>query len=138
MGLNILVVDDSAIMRSMIKRTLQMSGVPVSAFYEAENGLLALDVLNEEWVDLVLLDMNMPVMGGLELIDRIRENPEFNGLHIIAISTESSTTRIEEIKKKGVEFIHKPFTPEDVRLVLVELIGDLQNADTGDDDGDSF
>ena len=129
MGLNILVVDDSATMRAMIRKTLQMSGLPVGCLHQAANGKEALEVLDREWVDVVLVDINMPVMGGLEMIDCVRKNPALSNLAIVVVSTESSGTRIEEIRGKGAKFIHKPFTPERVREVLHELMGDITVAD---------
>ncbi len=125
MGLNVLIVDDSSVMRSMIKKTIQMSGVPVSEFFQAENGQVGLDVLDREWVDVIFADINMPVMNGIEMIDIIRNNNDQKEIPIIVISTESSTTRIQEITEKGVQFIHKPFTPEKLREVIDDILGDL-------------
>jgi two-component system chemotaxis response regulator CheY len=128
MGLNIFVADDSATMRAMVTKTIQMTGLPVTKFCHASNGQEGLEVLEKEWVDVVLVDINMPVMDGMEMIERIRKNPDFQKLPIVVISTESSQTRIEEVRAKGVEFIHKPFTPEAVREVLVKLLGEIKDA----------
>jgi two-component system chemotaxis response regulator CheY len=125
MALNILIVDDSATMRSMVQKTIQMAGVPVTRFLHAANGREGLDCLDKEWVDVIFVDINMPVMGGLEMIDQIRANPNYRNLAIIVISTESSQTRIQEVHSKGVHFIHKPFTPERLKEVISELIGNL-------------
>ncbi|MCD6216665.1 response regulator [bacterium] len=125
MGLNVLIVDDSSVMRSMVKKTIKMSGVPVTEFFQAENGKVGLDVLEREWVDVIFADINMPVMNGMEMIDNIRNNNEQKEIPIIVISTESSTTRIQEITEKGVHFIHKPFTPEKLREVINDILGDL-------------
>lgn len=130
MGLNVLIVDDSATMRVMVKRTLQMCGLSISNYHEAENGKEGLEVLDREWIDLIFLDINMPVMGGLEMIERLKDLPEHANTPVIVISTESSQTRIEEIQEKGVRFIHKPFKPEDVRKVMIDLVGEVQDADT--------
>ena len=127
MGLNVLVTDDSATMRAMIAKTLQMSGLPVTELHEASNGKEGLEVLDKQWIDVVLVDINMPVMDGMEMIDRIRAHPNLSKTPIVVVSTESSETRIREIQEKGVAFIHKPFTPEAVRDVLVKLLG-VQNA----------
>ena len=120
---NTLVVDDSAVMRRMIIRTLELSGVPLGAIHEAGHGEEALAVLEEHWVDLALVDINMPVMNGQEFIERVREIPEFRDLAIVVVSTESSETRILEIRKSGVEFVHKPFTPETLRETIVKITG---------------
>ena len=128
MGLNVLVTDDSATMRAMIIKTLQMSGLPVTAYHQAANGREGLELLGREWIDVVLLDINMPEMDGIEMIEKMKANPDFAAIPLIVISTESSQTRIEEIRDKGVEFIHKPFTPEQVREVLVKVLGEFENA----------
>ncbi len=73
-------VDDSAVMRTMIRRTLSLCGLALGEVYEAANGVEALDRLGEHWVDLALLDVNMPVMDGEELLIRIRESEEWRAL----------------------------------------------------------
>ena len=123
MSFNVLVVDDSSVMRTMIIRTLRMSGVPLGDVHQASNGAEALDVLQAEWVDLALVDINMPVMNGVELIDRVRKNDETRDLAIIVVSTESSETRIREVRGQGARFVHKPFTPEILREMITEVTG---------------
>lgn len=123
MALNVLVVDDSAVMRKMIVRTLRLSGLPLGEVYEAGNGREGLEVLGAHWVDLALVDINMPVMNGEEMIDRIRQNPEMADLSVIVVSTDSSETRIEMLQKKGAGFVHKPFTPEGLRESISHLTG---------------
>jgi len=68
MAFNILVADDSGTMRAVIKKTVEMSGVPVGRFFDAENGQEALGILENNWIDVILSDINMPVMGGMELL----------------------------------------------------------------------
>jgi two-component system, chemotaxis family, chemotaxis protein CheY len=128
MGLNILVVDDSSTMRAMLAKTLQMTGLPIDNLHKAANGQEGLDILDEAWVDVVLIDLNMPVMGGLEMIAKMRETPDLAGQPVIVVSSESSQTRIDELRSQGLEFIHKPFTPEQVRDVIQKLLGDLEHA----------
>jgi two-component system chemotaxis response regulator CheY len=123
MVFNVMVVDDSSVMRAMIIKTLKMSGAPVGEVYQAGNGQEALEVLQENWVDLALVDINMPVMNGEELIERVRENDETRDLAIIVVSTESSETRIQKILGKGAKFVHKPFTPEILRETIVSVTG---------------
>lgn len=128
MALNVLIADDSATMRAMVGRVLEMSGVPINHVYEAANGREGLDVLEKEWIDVVIADINMPVMSGIEMIEEIRKKPDFASLPVVVVSTESSETRITEIRSKGIEFIHKPFTPEQVREVLVKVLGEIKDA----------
>ncbi|MBN1491465.1 MAG: response regulator [Phycisphaerae bacterium] len=130
MALNILVVDDSATTRTMVARTLAMGGVPIGQVHQASNGREGLDTLDRERIDIVFVDINMPVMNGIEMIDTLRQKPELAAMPIVVISTESSETRIDEVRRKGVEFIHKPFTPERVHEVMQSLLGEFQHADT--------
>ncbi|MDZ7260503.1 MAG: response regulator [candidate division KSB1 bacterium] len=123
MALNVLVVDDSSVMRAMIIKTLRLSHLPLGEIYQASNGLEGLKVLQEHWIDLALVDINMPVMNGEEMIDRVRQNPETADLSIIVISTEGSETRIEMLENKGAGFIHKPFTPETLRNAIIKITG---------------
>jgi two-component system chemotaxis response regulator CheY len=121
--LNVLIVDDSAVMRAMIRRTLAMAAVPLGAVHEAGNGREALDVLQESWVDLALVDINMPVMNGEEFLEVVRQDPLVRDLAVVVVSTESSTTRIQRIEDRGAAFVHKPFTPEELRSTVVALTG---------------
>lgn len=123
MAFNVLVVDDSAVMRTMVIRTLKMSGLPIGEIHQAGNGAEALRVLGDNWVDLALVDINMPVMNGEELIDRVRDTPELRDLAIIVVSTESSETRIKKVQRQGASFVHKPFTPEKLREQVVAVTG---------------
>ncbi|HVP57095.1 MAG TPA: response regulator [bacterium] len=123
MALNVLIVDDSAVMRSMVLKVLKMSGVPLGEVREASNGQEGLETLAEYWIDLVILDINMPVMTGDEMISRVRAIPEYIDLPMIVVSTEGSQTRIEQIIEQGVKFIHKPFSPELIRQAIQELTG---------------
>jgi two-component system chemotaxis response regulator CheY len=123
MALNVLIVDDSAVMRSMILKALKMSGVPLGEIREAANGREGLEALKEYWIDLVIVDVNMPVMTGEEMIDRIRAIPEYIDLPMIVVSTEGSQTRIEKLVKQGVKFVHKPFPPELIREAIKDLTG---------------
>ena len=124
MALNILIIDDSSVMRSMIVKTLRMSGVPTQEIFQAANGLEGLSILESQWVDLILVDINMPVMGGEEMIDKIHEIAELKDTPIVVISTEGSQTRIDRLKGKGVEFVHKPFSPEVIRKTIKQLMGE--------------
>jgi two-component system chemotaxis response regulator CheY len=124
MSVSVLVVDDSATVRTIIEKTLRMTNVPLKEFYTAANGQEALDVLMNNWVDLVLTDINMPVMTGIELIERMSTEESLKGIPIVVVSTEGSATRYEELKAKGVRaYIRKPFTPEKFREVFTELLG---------------
>ncbi len=123
MPLNILLVDDSSVMRSMIVKTLRLSGLALGEVYQAANGEEGLRLLGAEPVDVALVDLNMPVMNGEEMIERMRQSPALAELPVIVVSTEGSFTRINLLRKKGAEFVHKPFTPEDLREMVQEVTG---------------
>ena len=127
MAYNILVVDDSETIRAVIARTLDIAGVPVNVLYEAENGKEALDILNEHWIDITFADINMPVMNGIEMIERMSEEGLLRSVPVIIVSTEGSQTRIEELRSKGVQgYIRKPFTPEIIREVVNNVLGEAK------------
>ena len=123
MTLNVLVVDDSAVMRAMLIKTLHLSGLPLNDIHQASNGEEALHLLDQHWIDLALLDINMPVMTGEEMLARVRQNPDTAALPVIVVSTEGSETRIAALRQQGAEFVHKPFTPETLREIAISIIG---------------
>ena len=127
MNLDILIVDDSQIMRAMIAKALQMGGMPLGETHQAGNGAEGLDVMAKHSIDLVLVDINMPIMGGLEMIDVMHQDDRLGQIPAIVISTEASETRIAMLEGKGVRFIHKPFTPEMLRDVMQSLFPAYEN-----------
>ncbi len=127
MAYNILIVDDSAIVRAVIGKTLRLAGVDVGQVFEAANGREALERIEKEWVDLVFADINMPVMNGMELVDELARRGMLRDLPVVMVSTERSVTRIEELKTKGVRaYLRKPFTPELIRDVVEKLLGNAR------------
>ncbi|MCU0646558.1 MAG: response regulator [Gemmatimonadaceae bacterium] len=123
MALNVLVVDDSAVMRAMIVRTLKLSGVPLAEIHQAGNGEEGLRVVRDEWVDLVLLDVNMPVMNGEEMLTALRAEEATRALPVIVVSTESSDTRLARLTALDARIVHKPFPPETLRAMIAEVTG---------------
>ena len=123
MAMNVLIVDDSGVMRAMILKTLRMTGLPLGEIHQAGNGQEGLAVLDAQWIDLVIADINMPVMNGEEMIERMQANPATRDTPTVVVSTEGSETRIQRLADKGVRFIHKPFTPEAIRDTICELTG---------------
>lgn len=121
MPYDILIVDDSLLTRVAIKRILDMIETDISHIYEAGNGIEALEVLDSNHIDLVLADLNMPQMGGVELVNKMKEGKKHADVPVVIVSTESSTTRIEELLEKGIkDYLHKPFTPEEFRSILAK------------------
>ncbi len=130
MSLNVLIVDDSGVMRKSILRILKICGLPLGEVTQAGNGQEALAVLDEHWVDLALVDINMPVMNGIEFIEAARQRPDSKDLLFIVVSTEGSATRIAQLEEMGVSFIHKPFKPETVRGKIAAMTGVADGPDT--------
>lgn len=124
MAVNILIVDDSGVMRSMIAKTINLSGLALGEIHQAGNGQEGLDLLKQNWIDLVIADINMPVMNGEEMINHMMAEPDLRDIPIVVVSTEGSKTRVERLQKKGIRFIHKPFTPEAIRDTIRDFLGE--------------
>ncbi len=123
MSYRILIVDDSSTIRAMIKRTITMAEIPVEAFFEAPDGRQGLQVLTEESVDLVLADLNMPEMNGVEMTREMREDPALAGIPVVVVSAEPDVHKLEALKKENIRgYIRKPFTPEGVRDLLTRIL----------------
>ncbi len=123
MALNILIVDDSSTVRAVIVKTLGMAGVETGTLHEAADGAAALQSLEEHWIDLVLADLNMPGMGGMELVTRMKENDSLSDIPVLIVSTEGSKTRVEELRRQGIAgFLRKPFTPESLKSAVESAI----------------
>jgi two-component system chemotaxis response regulator CheY len=137
MAYNILIVDDSTPMRAVIKKIVKASGFNVGQFFEAINGLEAMEVLNHEWIDLVLTDYNMPDMNGLELVEEMNKDDHLKSIPTVMITTEGSRERVEEFMAKGViDYIKKPFTPEQIKQKLKHIIGESEDEEQRYDNGD--
>lgn len=139
MGKDILIVDDSATIRSMVKRTLRMTGLDVGETFEASNGIEALAQLADHEVAVLLVDINMPTMNGIQLLTRMKQSDRLKDIPIVIASTEGSEERINRLKELGIAgYVRKPFRPEQLRDLLIPLLGVTQNAgsensDAGDD-----
>ena len=113
MAKSLMIVDDSATMRKIIMRTVKMSGLEFERTEEAGNGVEALEILDDNTVDIILCDINMPEMSGTELVKKVRKLPDCKKTKIVMVSTESSKELIDGVIADGANgFITKPFTPE--------------------------
>ena len=127
---NILIVDDSAMTRRMIRRVIDMAEIHVGRISEAPDGQAALAVMVAERIDLVLADLNMPVMDGFEMIRHMRQSEALKHIPIIVISAQPDTDQIEHLKSQGVaNYLPKPFTPEAVRDLIGPLLKRVQAAE---------
>ena len=123
MSLRILLVDDSPAMRSFIRRTILLSGVTVESFLHAGDGKEALEVLEQERVDLVLCDVNMPVMNGESFLAELHARGATESLAILVVSTDATVTRMQRMMSLGARgYVQKPFTPESMREALETVI----------------
>jgi two-component system chemotaxis response regulator CheY len=123
MAKTLMIVDDSATMRKIIMRTVRMSGLDFEKIEEAGNGVEALAKLGAEPLDIVLCDINMPEMNGIEFVRQARQMPSCNGTKIVMVSTESAEETIEGVMADGANgFISKPFTPENFHEKLMPFM----------------
>ncbi len=123
MAKSLMIVDDSATMRKIIMRTVRMSGLEFERTEEAGNGVEALEKLGVAPVDVILCDINMPEMGGAEVVKKVRELPSCADTKIVMVSTESSQELIDDLMANGANgYITKPFTPEKFQEKLSPLM----------------
>jgi two-component system, chemotaxis family, chemotaxis protein CheY len=125
--LTILIVDDSAVMRALLRRVVSLSEVPVETVLEARNGREALQMLEANHVDAVFTDINMPVMNGHELLTEMAKQDRWRDVLRVVISTDGSKLRRQEARdlKVGL-YVEKPFRPEVMRDVLSEIANAAQ------------
>lgn len=124
MSFNVMIVDDSGAMRAVIKKVITISGFKINNCYEAANGREALEKLKQNWVDVIISDVNMPEMNGLELLKSLSQDPLYRSIPAIIVSTEGSSERMKEALEGGAKgFIKKPFQPEEIKNVLHNVIG---------------
>lgn len=117
----VLTVDDSRTMREMVSFTLRNAGYEV---LEAGDGQQALSVVNTNRVDLVIADLNMPVMDGLTLIRKLRALPNYRTVPILMLTTESDDRKKQEGRAAGATgWIVKPFNPDKLISVVQKVCG---------------
>ena len=138
MAFNLLIVDDSNSMRTVVKKIVSLTGLEVSQILEADNGRKALDVLSGSWVDVVILDINMPEMNGLELLKRMSEDDVLKNIPVVMMTTEASEAHMKTAFELGAKgFIRKPFVPEELRKMLLGVLGFNEKGTYGEHQGDS-
>ncbi|NCO51895.1 MAG: response regulator [Deltaproteobacteria bacterium] len=123
MGKTVLIVDDSNTMRKIVSRALRQAGIDFSEILEASDGQEALDVLAKNKVDIVLSDINMPNMTGLEFLKAKAENAAIKDIPVVMISTETGADIIDQAKALGAKgAVKKPFTPDLINETLGPLL----------------
>lgn len=117
---NVLIVDDSISMRQMVSFTLKQGGFEV---FEAENGQEALQKLSNQKVQLIITDLNMPVMDGITLIQSVRQKPEMKHTPILMLTTEGLASKKEQGKAAGATgWIVKPFDPQKLLQTVAKVL----------------
>jgi two-component system chemotaxis response regulator CheY len=118
-----LIVDDSSVMRKIIERSLRQAGLESLIVYEAGSGIEGLKVLKSKRVDLVLSDINMPSMDGLEFVRSLRSQQLAPGVPVVMITTESSEEHVKQAIQAGATgYIRKPFTADQVKQRVLSLL----------------
>jgi len=124
MAYRLLIVDDSPAMRAFVRRVIGISGFDLAACFEASNGIEALDLLREEWVDAILTDINMPGMDGEELLRRLAADEILRSIPAIVITTDATQRRRDRLIEMGARgYLAKPFHPETLRAQLETTLG---------------
>jgi len=123
MALDVLIVDDSAAIRKILQRVLIQAEVPLGKVHEAGDGLEALAALKLHTVGLILSDINMPNMDGLQLLCAVKAQLTTKHVPVIMITTEGSSTKVMEAVSLGAAgYVRKPFTAEQIKEKLTGLI----------------
>jgi two-component system chemotaxis response regulator CheY len=118
-----LIVDDSSVMRKIIERALRQAGLDPLVVHEAGSGMEGLDVLKAQHVDLILSDINMPLMDGLEFLRQLRAQKLAPHVPVVMITTESSEEHVRQAILAGAQgYIRKPFTAEQVKERVLPLL----------------
>jgi len=139
MPFNILVVDDSASMRKVLRKSIVMCNIGEITFFEAENGQEALGVLQKEWIDIVFTDINMPVMDGYELVSNLKKDYTHQNTPIIVVTSDTTAENSEAAKNNKIKhIIYKPFRPETIRELLINLLGLEVSEDGNDSDSEGL
>ena len=121
--MNVLIVDDSAAIRKILQRVLRQANLPIAEYFEAGDGVEALEVLKLQEVGLVLSDINMPNMDGLQLLSQVRAMEKWKTVPFVMITTEGSHAKVLEAVQLGASgYVRKPFTPDQIKEKLAGLV----------------
>lgn len=121
--MNVLIVDDSSVMRKIVERSLRQAGIELGKVSEANNGAEALALVQQNTFDLILADINMPTMDGLEFVRQLQSIESAKGVPVVMITTEGSESRVVEALSCGARgYIRKPFTADQVKEHVAPLV----------------
>lgn len=111
-------------MRALIRRVIGVSGLDAGVVFEATDGQEALELLEREWVDVILTDINMPRMNGEEFVRRLAESGLTRSIPIVVISTDGTEVRREHLQALGTcGYLVKPFQPEELKEQIERALG---------------
>jgi two-component system chemotaxis response regulator CheY len=121
--LDVLIVDDSAAIRKILQRVLRQTDLPLGEIHEAGDGTEAVEILKTRTFGLVLSDINMPQMDGLQLLARIKEMEHMKNVPVIMITTEGGQGRVMEAVQLGAAgYVRKPFTADQIKEKLAGIV----------------
>jgi len=121
----ILIVDDSPVMRAFIRRIMLVSGIEAAEFLEASDGREALGMLRQQWVDVVLTDINMPGMDGEQFVRCLEADDLLRSVPVVVVSTDATEGRMHQMLSLGARgYVKKPFLPETLREELERVLGE--------------
>jgi len=119
----VLIVDDSSVMRKIVGRSLRQAGLEMQEVLEASNGSEALTVAREHPLDLILTDINMPMMDGLEFVRQLRRIEAAKDIPVIMVTTEAGEAHVVQALSSGASgYIRKPFTPDQIKERVIPLL----------------
>ena len=119
----VLIVDDSSVMRKIVGRSLRQAGLEMEQVLEASNGSEALTVAREHPLDLILSDINMPMMDGLEFVRQLRTIEAAQDIPVVMITTEAGEAHVVQALSSGASgYIRKPFTPDQIKERVIPLL----------------
>jgi two-component system chemotaxis response regulator CheY len=120
--IDILIVDDSAAIRKILQRVIRQAEIPIASVIEAGDGKEALEALQTNAVGLILSDINMPNMDGIEMLRQIKANDAWKNVPVVMVSTEGSQAKVLEAVQLGAAaYLRKPFNLEQIKEKLAPL-----------------
>src|SRR5579862_3013150 len=123
MPFDVLIVDDSSAIRKILQRILLKIEMPINSVCEAGDGVEALAAMAANNINLVLSDINMPNMDGLQFLGHLRANEAWKQVPVIMITTEGSQSKVMEAMHLGATgYVRKPFTPDEIKAKLAGLM----------------
>jgi two-component system chemotaxis response regulator CheY len=121
--IDILIVDDSAAIRKILQRVLRDAQIPVGKFFEAGDGYEALEIMKANQIGLILTDINMPNMNGLELLGHLKANAAWKDLPVVMVSTEAGKGKVLEAVELGAAaYVRKPFNADQIKEKLAAFL----------------